>query len=240
LLLPGVIALVTFAILLGLGFWQLQRLAWKDDLIVTLDRRTNALPAPLPQPKDWAQLSPDADEFSRVTVTVQFLDRPHAHVFTSGSALRQDIKAPGYFVFVPARLASGEIVVVDAGYVSERTYPWIGGKMEIVGYLRWPEKPSWLVSAHDAAGTLWFVRDHRAMARELGWGEHVAPFYIDQEAPVPAGGSPRPGPLAVKLRNDHLGYAITWFGLAAVLLVVFAFWAVRGEREVSASRPRSP
>jgi cytochrome oxidase assembly protein ShyY1 len=64
------------------------------------------------------------------------------------------------------------------------------------------------------------------MAERRGWGP-VAPFYIDQEAPVPAGGFPKPGKLTVKLRNDHLGYALTWFGLAAALACVFAVWATR-------------
>ena len=71
------------------------------------------------------------------------------------------------------------------------------------------------------------MRDPQTMAQVRGWGP-VAPFYIDQEAPVPAGGLPRPGPLAVQLRNDHLGYALTWFGLAAALAAVFAVWASRG------------
>jgi cytochrome oxidase assembly protein ShyY1 len=230
ILLPGLFTLAVFLVLLGLGLWQVERLAWKEGLIVTLERRVNAPIEPLPQPKEWAQLLQETDEFRRVRAVVEFVDRPHAHAFTGGSALRPDVKAPGYFVFVPARLASGEIVVIDAGYTPERKYPWAGGKSEVVGYLRWPEAARWFVSAHDAAGTLWFVRDHRAMARQLGWGANVAPFYIDQESPVPAAGVPRPGPLTVKLRNDHLGYAITWFGLAAVLLVVFGFWAVSRER----------
>ena len=63
-----------------------------------------------------------------------------------------------------------------------------------------------------------------------GWGE-VAPFYIEQEAPVPPGGVPHPAPLKVQLRNDHLQYAVTWYGLAAVLVVMFAIWAVRRRRD---------
>ena len=63
-----------------------------------------------------------------------------------------------------------------------------------------------------------------------GWGT-VAPFYIEQEAPVPPGGLPHPAPLKVQLRNDHLQYAITWYGLAAVLVVMFAIWAVAAAHE---------
>ena len=165
-----------------------------------------------------------------MTAIVEYLDRPHAYVFTGGSALRPDVKTPGYFVFAPARLA-GETVVVNAGYVPDSKSSRVGGKVEIVGYLRWPEARSWFVSDHDASGSVWHVRDHRLMAKRLGWGDAIAPFYIDQESPVPSGGLPRPGPLTVKLRNDHFGYALTWFGLAAVLLVTFGIWAVRRERQ---------
>ena len=97
--------------------------------------------------------------------------------------------------------------------------------------MRWPEAPSWFIAAHDAAGAIWFVRDQRAMAELKGWGA-VAPFYIEQESPVPAGGLPHPAALKVRLRNDHLQYAITWYGLAAVLVVMFAIWTVRRRREL--------
>jgi cytochrome oxidase assembly protein ShyY1 len=66
------------------------------------------------------------------------------------------------------------------------------------------------------------------MARVLNWGS-VAPFYIDLEAPVPASGIPKPGPLHVHLKDDHLQYAITWFGLAAVVVIAFGFW-LRAQR----------
>jgi cytochrome oxidase assembly protein ShyY1 len=98
--------------------------------------------------------------------------------------------------------------------------------------LRWPEQDSWFVAAHDAAGEIWTVRDHRAMAALKGWGA-VAPFYVEMEAPVPSGGLPHPAPLKVQLRNEHLHYAITWYGLAAVLAVMSAIWLFRWRRTAS-------
>ena len=68
------------------------------------------------------------------------------------------------------------------------------------------------------------------MARALGWGE-VAPFYIEQEGPVPPGGVPHPSALKVRLRNEHLQYAMTWYGLAAVLVVMWVLWVRRQRRE---------
>jgi surfeit locus 1 family protein len=231
IVLPGLFAATGIALLVGLGIWQLERKAWKENLIATLDRRLAAAPVALPPPRDWPHLTRKDSEFRRVAVHLDYLDRPHAFVWTGGSPLRADLKAPGYFVFVPARIASGEIIVVNAGYVPERRYPWTNGSADIVGYLRWPERPSWFVSEHDASASVWLVRDQHAMAQVKHWGDKVAPFYIDLESPVPPSGLPRPGPLVVKLRNAHLGYAITWFALAAALAAVFILWAGKRRRE---------
>jgi cytochrome oxidase assembly protein ShyY1 len=98
----------------------------------------------------------------------------------------------------------------------------------LTGYLRFPEMPG-LFSAHeDRAKRLWFVRDHLAMSEANAWGA-TSPFYVDLEAPVPASGVPKPGPLQVHLRDNHMQYAITWFGLALVVLIAFGFWLV-GQR----------
>jgi cytochrome oxidase assembly protein ShyY1 len=228
---PAIFAVAGFAVLIALGTWQLERKAWKDGLVATLDERVSAVPVAIPAATDWPALTRENSEFRRVRFTAEPLGRPPAYVYTGGSALRPDIKAPGYFVFAPVRIPTGEVVVVNAGYVADREHPVSGGKTEIVGYLRWPERPSWFIAAHDSSGTTWFVRDHRAMAKVKNWGEGVAPFYIDQESPMPPGGLPRPGPLTVKLRNDHLGYAITWFGLAAALAIIFVVWAGARRRE---------
>ena len=96
--------------------------------------------------------------------------------------------------------------------------------------MRWPEAPSWFVADHDAAGDIWIVRDPAAMAQRKGWGA-VAPFYIEQEAPVPPGGLPHPAPLqGASCATTTCNTRITWYGLAAVLVVMFAIWAARRRR----------
>jgi len=119
-----------------------------------------------------------------------------------------------------------------------RAYPWQSGSREIIGYLRWPERPGLFVSDHDRSGDIWFVRDSAAMAAMRQWGD-VAPFYIDMESPAPAGGLPQPGPLTVNLRNNHLGYALTWFGLAGTLAGVFGFW-LRGRHQKTVKLRETP
>ena len=232
LLLLSILAAVAFAILVGLGVWQLERKAWKESLITALAERSVAPPAPLPPRREWASLAA-ADEFRRVGARIAFAPGREARVYGGGSGLREDIKGLGYFAFAPARLADGTTVVINRGYVDnvspDASLKPLGlpdAAIDIVGALRWPEPRQWFVTPYSAQQDLWFTRDHRAMAERYGWGE-VAPFYIEMESPSPAGGVPRPGPLRVKLRNDHLGYAITWFGLAASLLAVFGVWVAR-------------
>lgn len=222
---------VGLIILISLGVWQLKRLAWKEALIATLHERLAAAPVPLPPPSRWSGLTAEDSEFRRVRLHVDFPELPRAALYAGAPALRADIKGPGYFIFAPARLPGGAIVVINVGWVSaEKKYEWSGAGRDIIGYLRWPEQPGLFMPAHNESDDIWFVRDPQAMAGQLGWGK-VAPFYIDMEAPVPASGQPRPGPLKVNLRNNHLGYALTWFGLAGTLACIFAFWLYFGRRK---------
>jgi surfeit locus 1 family protein len=231
LLLPAIVAAAAFAVLIALGVWQLERKTWKEDLIATLGARMTASPSSLPPRNEWPNLTPQADEFRRVRLRVEFDSKREARVYSGGAGLREDVKGPGYFAFAPARLPDGSTIVVNRGHV-DNANPDAALKpiavpdtaIDIVGALRWPEPPRWLVTPYSERQDLWFARDHRAMATRYGWGE-VAPFYIEMESPAPAGGVPRPGKLTVNLRNDHLGYAITWFGLAAVLVIAFGVWA---------------
>lgn len=234
LFIPGLVALAAFLVLLGLGTWQIERKAWKENLIATLASRLGSEPGELPPPGYWALLGPENAEFKRIRLNVSFVKSTDALVYTSGSALRDDVKGTGYFVFSPATLSNGELIVVNRGFTPDRSYPQADGAREIVGVLRFPESPSLFVPDRDSSGATWFVRDQEAMARALGWGE-VAPFYIEQEAPVPPGGVPHPAALKVRLRNDHLQYAITWYSLAGVLVVMWVLWVRRLRRDAARS-----
>jgi len=236
LLIPVIMTLAALAVFISLGTWQIERKAWKEGLIDTLTRRLEAQPVELPGPADWARLDAGNAEFRRVRLNVQFQKAQDALVYTSGSQIRDDVKGQGFFVFSPAKLPGGGTIVINRGFTPDKNYPPAEGSaqgipQEIVGVLRWPEQPSWFTPDRDSAGT-WYARDHLAMAQAQGWGP-VAPFYIEMEDPVPPGGVPHPSVLKVLLRNEHLQYAITWFGLAAVTVIMFAIW-VRRRRETSA------
>ena len=231
--------LIAVVVLLGLGTWQLERKRWKEALIGTLDHRLAAAPVELPPRAIWPRLDPAQDEFLHVAFRAQFPPDQEALVYTSGSAFRTDVSGPGYWVFAPASLPDGAVVVVNRGFVppgrAERpgqAQGGPGGSLDIVGVLRWPEARGAFTPADEPDKNLWFVRDPGAIAAAKGWGA-VAPFFVEQEAPAPPGGWPRPGPLTVTLRNEHLQYALTWYGLALALVAVFAVWARGARRKVA-------
>jgi surfeit locus 1 family protein len=243
LIVPGLLTLVGLVVLICLGTWQLERKAWKDALVAALAERLSAPPQRLPARETWARLSANDTEFRRVTFPAEYLHEQEARVYSAGSALRPDVSGPGYWIFTPARLPGGSVVVVNRGFVPEgrqdqqtRAQGQVGGIIDIVGAMRWPEQRSAFSAKDDPANSLWFVRDHLAMAEAKGWGQ-VAPFYIDQETPTAPDSGPRAGPLQPRLPNNHLGYAITWYGLAAALLVIFVLWARKRLREGAGGPP---
>jgi cytochrome oxidase assembly protein ShyY1 len=229
--------LLMLAVLLGLGFWQLQRRVEKHVLIATLTERLAVPPGAMPTPAQWSAVTSEHDEFRRVTFSATYEPRPDAMVYSAGSAVRTDVAGPGTWAFMPVRLPGGETVVVNAGFVQntmqdrgqqDRAVKRLitGVPAMLTGYLRFPETPGVLTPRENLDKRLWFTRDHLAMARELGWdrGGPIAPFYIDLESPVPESGIPKPGPLDVRLKDDHLQYAITWFGLAGAVVIAFGVW----------------
>ena len=233
---PAIFSAFMVALTLGLGIWQIERRAEKHALIAALDERLAAAPVPLPASSTWGGLTPSADEFRRVTLSTSAIaSAQDATVYGSGSAVRTDVSGQGLWIFTPVRLPSGETVVIDRGFVSDADRERFAADASgvppsgIVGYLRFPETGGWMMPAADHTKRLWFTRDINDMAQALGWGQ-VAPFYIDMEGPVPQSGLPKPGPLKPQLPDDHLQYAITWFGLSAAIAIAFLVW-LRGSRK---------
>jgi surfeit locus 1 family protein len=238
LAIPAVFALIAFVTFVALGAWQIQRKAWKEALIETLELRVSAPPADLPPRGLWARLDSADDEFRHVKFSAAFLPGSQALVYAGGSALRSDVSGPGYWVLAPARLVAGGLVVVNRGFVPEGQQESVmhspeqtTGIVDMVGVMRWPQSRGAFSPNDEPARNLWFVRDPVAIAAAKGWGE-VAPFSIELESPQPPSGFPRAGTFNVNLRNEHLQYAITWYGLAGVVVVMFAFW-LRGRNQSS-------
>lgn len=234
--------MLAFAVLVVLGTWQLQRKTWKEGLITALDERLAAPSAALPTSETWPALDPAHDEYRRVIFTAKFEKNEDALVYASASAFRPDVSGFGLWVLTPARLADGSVVVINRGFVPSDTnwkpnvVPSVppSGDITVTGIMRWPERRGWFTPQDKR--NIFFVRDPAAIAAAKGWGR-VAPFYVEQESPVPPGGWPQPGKLVPSLTDNHLQYAVTWFGLALVLAVVFIVWAVKSGRETRRKRP---
>lgn len=230
---PTVFALACLAILIGLGIWQLDRKVWKENLIATLDERLAMQPVSGLPPRDqWTALDPARMEYRRVVVPVEFLHDQEALVYTPGSAFRPDIKSIGYWVLTPARLPGGSVVVVNRGFVpldrklpASRADGQVAGLVDITAVMRWPEERGLFTPADEPQNNIWYVRDPATIGAAKGWGA-VAPFMLDLESPPPPGGLPSPGKLVVHLRNNHFGYALTWFGLALTLAGVYVTFMV--------------
>ena len=243
----AIVTLVMVVACIGLGVWQLQRRVEKHALIAALDERLAAAPVALPSPSQWSALTAEHDEFRRVSFVATYTALPDAMVYSSGSAVRDDISGPGTWAFVPARLPGGETVAVNTGFVQntmqdraqeDRAVGRLitGQPVKLTGYVRFPEAAGTLTPAENVAKRLWFTRDHVAMTHALGWGERgksVAPFYIDLESPAPESGIPKPGALTVHLKDDHMQYAVTWFALAGAVVIAFGVWW-RGQRRITA------
>jgi surfeit locus 1 family protein len=232
---PIAFAAIALAVLIALGTWQLQRRVEKLALIETLDRRLSAVPVALADRKLWPQLDRAEDEYRRVRFSAAFIPAAEGLVYAGPSPFPSDMPGAGYWVFALARTTSGDLLVINRGYVPEdvkdansRAANEGAANVEVIGVMRWPQPRSYFAPTDDPLRNLWFVRDHLAIAHAKGWGE-VAPFYVELEEPLPPGGLPRPAPLRPNIRNEHLQYAITWYGLAAVLIVMLLFW-VRTQR----------
>lgn len=222
---------LAFLALVSLGTWQLQRLQWKEALLAEIDQRIHSKPAPLSDviPHFWQ--TEDVD-YLPVTATGTFDNTKEQYFFATYNG------ATGYFVYTPlllegfhdARLANYEAILVNRGFIPyERKDPGtraeglVEGQVTITGLARNPlgEKPSRLVPDNDPEKNIYYWKDMVLMAQRAGIeGPGLVPFFIDaNDAPNP-GGLPIGGVTIIDLPNNHLQYAVTWYGLAAALIGV--------------------
>jgi surfeit locus 1 family protein len=221
---PAVAALALLAtvLLLGLGVWQLYRLQQKQALIAQVAQRLAAAPIPAPGPAAWPRIGSD-DAYTRIAATGRW--RPQADTYVQAvTAL-----GPGYWLVTP--LDTGvDTILVNRGFVPEGEkgkVPLPGGFVHVQGLLRVSEPGGGFLRSNDAAQDRWFSRDVAAIARARGVA-HAAPYFIDA-ADDGQSDWPRGGLTVVRFPNNHLIYALTWFGLAG-LAAWFAFLVVRGRR----------
>jgi surfeit locus 1 family protein len=205
------------AVLLGLGNWQMQRLAWKAQIIAQIDQRIADAPVPLPLAFD-----PEVDRYMPVAVDGKFDDR-ELHVLVS-----RKVVGAGYLIIAPFVTADGRRILVDRGFVSAKnqfTKRQIDAS-SIVGNLHWPRETDSYTPAPD--GQMWFARDVLAMSQVLNT-EPVLLVAANQTDPAVT-------PIrvdSVGIPNDHLGYAVTWFSLAVIWAAMTGYflWRTRAKTQ---------
>ena len=208
---------------LGLGVWQLDRLAWKRALIA--ERQAASQAAPVAAPGSLAEAR--ALEFRPVVIEGEFLHDKEIYLGAAAPTRGR----PGFHVLTPLRKPEGGIVFVNRGFITselkdpaKRSAGQLSGTVRVSGLLRLPKgRPGWIVPDNRPDLNYWFWVDLPAMAAAAGLS-NVAPFYIDADATPNPGGWPKGGVTPISLPNDHLQYAITWFSLAAAALVIYVVW----------------
>ena len=222
-------AIPSLVVLLGLGFWQIQRLEWKEGIIADRMERMTA--------------SPVALNAVPVTAWQAFeLRRVHTHgVYRHDKSVEivsRTLKGrPGVHIVTPLVLVDGSgTVLINRGWAPPRNvrnafeFRRPLGAAVIHGFLRAGEKTSTWVPDNDPASDIWFFADATAIAKARGL-ENVKPYVIEL-SPTPAGlvgarAYPISGQTVTEIRNNHLQYAVTWFGLAATLVVIYVLYQVR-------------
>lgn len=243
---PTAATAVALAILAVLGIWQLERKAWKEDLLEQVRSRAYGAPVDVPAEADWPGWRAANGEFTRVWLSGRF--KGDETVPVHGLAeIRRNQASQGYYLFTPLRREDGTAVVVNRGFVPgdqlratlDRLQATDGGVSEVVGLVRAPEERGWFVPENQPDKNEWFVRnltDMAASRRLVRW----APFYVDAGPNPTPTGWPRGGQTQLTLPNNHLQYAFTWFGLGGALIGVYGRFAWRRlsgrDRDTGAAR----
>jgi surfeit locus 1 family protein len=216
---PSLATLAALAVLLGLGTWQVQRLHWKEGLIATRAAQLAAPPGPLPATAaDWRGF-----DFRKVSVRGSFR-HDLEQLFGAYSIDGQF----GQHVLTPLVRPDGAAILVDRGFVPSDRAPIetrrqgeVAGPVAITGIARYrgTDRPGWFTPANQPGRRIWYWYDMPALTRATGLD--LLPVVVEADATPNPGGLPQGGQTRTELPNNHLQYAITWYGLAGGLIGVY-------------------
>jgi len=219
---------IGFMFLSSLGFWQLNRLSWKQGLIARVESNLTSKPLEFDE-MEARRVAGEDIEYRPVTVTGEFDHSKEQHYFATFGG------RPGYFVYTPLKRDNGQFVFVNRGYVplekkdaNLRQSGLIDGRVTINGLARSApsEKPNSFVPNNDLEKNIYYWKSlSQMLGRAYDKTEiNSARFFVDADkTPVP-GNEPRGGVTRITFPNSHLQYALTWFGLAITLLVVGGYF----------------
>jgi surfeit locus 1 family protein len=251
LLVPALLVLAAFSVLIALGNWQVRRLAWKEDLVARATERPNGPIEPLPPASNWTDFNIAEGEYRPYRAVGHFRHDKEALVFTSLPNPKGSFGGPGYWIVTPFVLNDGGTVLVNRGFVpqgrhqaAERPEPRNDGDETTTGLMRPNEPHNFLLPENDPEKNIFFARNIEELAAAKKLAGPIAPFTLDLvAAETPPGGLPQAGETRISFPNNHLQYAVTWYGLAAALAAVSAafFWRRwKGESFPRALTPPQP
>ncbi len=227
---PAALTLVMLAVLIMLGTWQVERLAWKSDLLTRIEARRTADAVAISSRADIAELTREKHDFHRAVLSGRFGDEVvfwFTQIENQPTGLSRNEKA-GYHMLVPFYLKDGSAVLVDRGFIPQRLIdipapPPPQGEMNFEIVLRWPDGRGLFDNVDDPTRNLFYVRDPKAIGAH--WQLDL-PAMLG-EAAIANDSWPRGGQTRFSMSNNHLQYAVTWFGLAIVLVIISGLWHIR-------------
>ena len=215
MILPLLFGLIGTAILMSLGFWQVQRMQWKEGILADITARISAAPVALPATPD-----PEADRYLPVTVSGRFTGQT-LRVLVS----RKEIGA-GVRIIEAFQTDDGRRVLVDRGFLpdADKNRALSVSNATVTGNLHWPQETDSFTPPPDLKTGLWYARDVAAMSRALD----TEPTFLVAREPTGDGIEAMPVDTS-GIPNDHWGYAVQWFSMAAVWLgmTVYLLWRIR-------------
>lgn len=226
----AILVLLTLVILLSLGTWQVQRLHWKEGLLAAIAERRVAPPVDLAAIEAMEKAGEDI-EYRTVRLHGTYVNNRERHFFATYAGMT------GYYIYTPLALDDGRFIFVNRGFVpfeakepEMRKQGQLTGEQTVTGLARakLPGKPSWVVPDNDIAKNIFYWKDLDAMIASDGLDPATTlQFFVDADATPHEGGMPTGGVTQFDLPNNHLQYAVTWYGLAAALVVVSGVFVVR-------------
>ena len=219
LLFPGLMTATMLFVLLGLGTWQVRRLHWKEAILAQLAQAEAAPPV---------RLTATPEPYTKVAVTGHLRADLSAQYAVEVRDTREGPEM-GTFLVQPLERANELPLLVERGWVPQKRRTPIAqpdGQTTVVGYIHAAEIPGLFSAKDDPAARIFYTLDPAAIGASLGL-PHVAPFILIALGPAPPQLWPDPAKHLPQPPNNHLSYAITWYGLAAALVVIFLVWARR-------------
>ena len=215
-----IVTLPAFLVLISLGSWQLQRLQWKNDIISNFEARSAAEAIAIPE----ANAELDVLEFSSLALEGEYLH--DKETFLTGRTYEGNA---GFHVVTPFLLDDGRTILINRGWVSEdyrdpakRAFSQIDGKTSVAGILRRPGVRGYFVPENEPENGFWFTLVPSQINQHLDLGDAaIEQFYADAVRTSDVVTLPIAAKTKLNLRNAHLSYAMTWYGIAIALVGVY-------------------